>query len=89
MIPPTEAAPGNQSDRVHVFPPMIDLPRVNPVGVTEIPAAFSQNPRRHSPLMRLFAGALVAIFTSVVLVTGAMSLASWCLTSDAGAPFPF
>ena len=67
---------------------MMELPRVNPVGVTEVPDDFVRSPRRHSPLARLFAAALTAIFVAVVLGTGVASLASWCLTSDAGTPFP-
>ena len=68
---------------------MIELPRVNPVGVTEVPAGFVRTPRRHSLAQRCFAFALALVFVAVVLGTGAASLATWCLTSDAGMPFPF
>ncbi|MEM9176260.1 MAG: hypothetical protein AAGC67_13620 [Myxococcota bacterium] len=68
---------------------MIELPRVNPVGVTEVPDDFVRTPRRHPFLLRFFAAVLAAVFLAVVLGTGAASLATWCLTSDAGAPFPF
>ena len=68
---------------------MIEIPRVNPVGVTEIPDDFVRTPRRHSFVVRCFAAALALVFLAVVLGTGAASLATWCLTSDAGAPFPF
>ena len=68
---------------------MIELPRVNPVGVTEVPEDFVRTPRRHSLAVRALASILVVVFTAVVLGTGVASLASWCLTSDAGSPFPF
>lgn len=68
---------------------MIELPRVNPVGVTEVPDDFVRAPRHHSLLLRCFAAVLAATFVAVVLGTGAASLATWCLTSDAGIPFPF
>ena len=68
---------------------MMELPRVNPVGVTDVPDDFVRTPRRHSFVTRCFAGALAAVFVLVVLGTGAASLATWCLTSDAGSPFPF
>ena len=65
---------------------MINLPRVNPVGVSEVPAEYSQQPRQHVLGHRTFAAALAFIFTAVVLGTGVASLASWCLTSNAGSP---
>ncbi|MCR9096084.1 MAG: hypothetical protein NXI30_17810 [bacterium] len=68
---------------------MIDPPRVNPVGVTEIPDGFVRTPRRHPFAVRCFAAVLALVFVAVVLGTGAASLATWCLTSDAGSPFPF
>ncbi len=68
---------------------MIELPRVNPVGVSEIPDEFVRTPRRHPLSSRVLAGVLAVTFTAVVLATGVMSLATWCLTSDAGAPYPF
>lgn len=68
---------------------MTELPRVNPVGVTEVPDDFVRTPRRHSLLLRCFAALLVLVFVAVALGTGTASLATWCLTSDAGTPFPF
>lgn len=68
---------------------MIDLPRVNPVGVTEIPDDFSRRPRTQPFILRCIAAALALILLAVILHTGSASLAIRCLTSQAGAPFPF
>ena len=68
---------------------MIELPRVNPVGVSEVPDDFVRRPRRFSAAFRLVAALVAIVFTTVVIGTGVASLAAWCLTSDAGSPFPF
>lgn len=70
-------------------PTPIEPPRVNAVGVTEVPDGFARAPRRYPIALRCFAAVLALVFVLVVLGTGAASLATWCLTSDAGAPFPF
>lgn len=67
----------------------MEIPRTNAVGLLEVPDDYHRSPRRHSKSMRLAAGFLAAIFTAAVVGTGAASLARYCLTSHAGAPFPF
>ncbi len=57
-------------------------PRVNPVGVAEIPTGYAQQPRRYPPGIRALAGMLLTSFVAVVLVTTAVSLGAYCLTSD-------
>jgi len=68
-------------------PPM-DLPHVDPVGVTRIPADYVQRPRRFRRGARVAAGAVLAAFVAVGLATTAASLGAWCLTSHAGSPSP-
>lgn len=67
---------------------MIELPRVGPVGLTEIPEDYVRTPRQHGPWMRAFCLVLVGAFVTTMLWTGVESLARYCLTSHAGFPFP-
>ena len=68
---------------------MVNLPSVNPVGVCLTPERFHQRPRIYPASVRAIAAGLLLTFAVVVLWTGANSLAQYCLTSHAGAPFPF
>jgi len=60
----------------------MELPRVNPVGLTEIPPGFQVRRRRYSLIARVVATAVLALFILVATVTTVVSLGSYCLTSD-------
>ena len=60
----------------------MEFPRVNPVGLAEIPPSFQPRRRRYSLMARVVATALVVVFTLVVAVTTVVSLGAYCLTSD-------
>lgn len=66
----------------------VDLPRVDPVGLVEVPQGFACARRVHSRALRAAAGALIAAFLTVGVATTVDSLGAWCLTSHAGAPPP-
>jgi hypothetical protein len=61
----------------------MELPRVNPIGLTEIPPGFQARRRRYSLTARVVATVVLAVFALVVTVTTVVSLGSYCLTSDA------
>jgi hypothetical protein len=61
----------------------MEIPRVNPIGLTEIPPGFQARRRRHySRTARVVATAVLAIFALVATVTTVVSLGAYCLTSD-------
>ncbi len=60
----------------------MEIPRVNPIGLTGIPPDFQARRRRYSLTARVVATALIVIFTLVATVTTVVSLGSYCLTSD-------
>ena len=60
----------------------MDVPRVDPIGLSEVPGAFSQTPRRHSRATRAMTTVLIGIFVGVSSVTTAVSLGAYCLTTD-------
>lgn len=60
----------------------MELPRVNPVGCTEVPPDFQARSRRYALAARVVATAVLAVFILVVTVTTVVSLGSYCLTSD-------
>jgi hypothetical protein len=66
----------------------MQTPYVNAVGIVEEPVAYESRPRPYSSTARLIAGMLLGIFLFVSMTTSIVSLASYCLTSHAGAPFP-
>jgi hypothetical protein len=66
----------------------MQLPRVNPVGILETPPGFRTRPRSHPTAIRLAAALVLVAFTIVVVVTSAVTLGEYCLTSHAGAPLP-
>jgi len=72
----------NPSIRSKREDPTMELPRVNPIGLTEIPSGFQARRRRYSLMARVVATAVLAIFALVVTVTTVVSLGSYCLTSD-------
>lgn len=62
------------------------IPRVSPIGVSEVPDGYARSPRRYPTPMRAMAAAMLLALTTVVFVTTAQSLANYCLTSQASAP---
>jgi hypothetical protein len=61
----------------------MDLPRVNPIGITEHPEGFEAAPRRFTPGQRAFAWVVLVLFLAVIVVTSTVSLGRYCLTTDA------
>lgn len=66
--------------------PIMELPRVNPVGVSEIPASFSSSARIYPSKVRALAAALILAFLAVGTATTVFTLGQYCLTSHAGRP---
>lgn len=62
----------------------LDLPSVSPVGLLRSPAGFDSAPRRHPPLRRILAAALLALVALVTVLTTVGSLGSYCLTTEPG-----
>ena len=60
----------------------MEIPRVNPIGLTEIPPGFQARRRRYSLTARVVATAVIVVFALVATVTTVVSLGSYCLTSD-------
>jgi hypothetical protein len=60
----------------------MELPRVNPVGLTEIPPGFQAGRKHYSLTARVVATVVLAVFALVVTVTTVVSLGAYCLTSD-------
>lgn len=60
----------------------MDLPRVTPVGLLELPDGFEASPRRFPRPLRVLAGLLLALFFAATVATGAVSLGRYCLTTD-------
>ena len=62
----------------------MDTPRINPVGIVEYPEGYEAHPRGFSRPLRLFASLLLFFFFAATVVTGAVSVGAYCLTSDGG-----
>lgn len=60
----------------------MDVPRVDPIGLSAVPKAFSQTPGRHRRATRALATVLIGVFAAVASVTTAVSLGAYCLTTD-------
>lgn len=60
----------------------MEFPRVNPIGLTEIPPGIQARRRRYSLIACVVATAVLTVFILVVTVTTVVSLGSYCLTSD-------
>lgn len=60
----------------------MEPPRVNPIGILEIPPDLASSPRRFSRPLRLLAGLLLALFVLGTVVTTVVSLGRYCLTTD-------
>lgn len=79
---PEASSAGDGADGEESYGPSFDLPRVNPVGVVEVPREYSSTPRAYPLGLRLLAGALLGFFALVVTISTARSLAAYCLTSQ-------
>lgn len=62
----------------------LPTPRVNAVGIIELPDGYAQSETRHSPSIRRMAWLFLVLFASVTLTTSILSLGAYCLTSDGG-----
>ena len=62
----------------------METPRVNPVGLVEVPDDYEALPRRFSSGQRLFAGLVLLLFFAATVGTSIVSLGAYCLTSDSG-----
>ncbi len=60
------------------------VPVVSPIGLLESPRGFAAAPRRHPPVRRLLAAALLALVALVTVLTTVTSLGSYCLTTEPG-----
>lgn len=59
-------------------------PRVSPVGVVERTPGFLESPRVYGCTRRIAAACILALFATVSVGTTVASLASYCITSEAG-----
>lgn len=66
----------------------MEVPRVDPVGLGEVPASWVQRPRAFPRAVRVVAAAVLAAFVFVGVTTTVLSLGAYCLTSQAGVPAP-
>lgn len=62
----------------------LPTPRINPVGVLEVPAGYVQGTGQHRPWIRRLAWVFLALFASVTITTSILTLGAYCLTSDGG-----
>lgn len=62
----------------------MDLPRVNPIGIVELPEDYQATPRRWPAPLRWAATVILATFVLVTLTTTVVSLGQYCLTTDGG-----
>ena len=60
----------------------MELPRVDAIGIVRYPPGYQPSARQRSPILRLVAGVMLMVFLVVVVVTTAISLGRYCLTSD-------
>ncbi len=60
------------------------LPRVNPVGIVEVPSEYEAQPRQFSAAWRWASMTILVAFVLAMLVTTVASLGRYCLTSDGG-----
>ena len=68
------------------FSIIMELPRVNPIGIVEAPATYEASPRRLPMALRLVAVILLIAFTTVGTVATVVSMGKYCLTSYAAMP---
>jgi len=66
----------------------MEIPRVNAVGLLEVPEDYVARPRPLPVVMRLAAASILLAFGLVGTVTTVASLGRYCLTSNATSPSP-
>jgi hypothetical protein len=66
----------------------VQPPRVNPVGVLESPPEFAHSPRSYSVALRVAAIGVLGAFLVTGIATTVYSFATYCITTQAGAPAP-
>ena len=64
------------------LPAPLHVPFVDPVGLLRAPPLWSRRSAAASPRRRWLALVLAALFAAMTLLTGALSLGAYCLTSD-------
>ncbi len=62
----------------------MNIPRVNPVGLVELPDDYEVEPRRFSRRQRFAVGLLLFFFFAATVGTSIVSVGAYCLTSDGG-----
>jgi hypothetical protein len=62
----------------------METPHVDAVGLVRYPEDYEAIPRELPVWKRLFAAVLLLFFFAVTVVTGAVTLGAYCLTSDGG-----
>ena len=67
---------------------ILELPRVNPIGLVESPGSFETSPRKLPMALRFVAATILVVFTVAGTVTTVVTLGAYCLTSHAGSPNP-
>lgn len=69
-------------------PNAMELPRVDPVGLTVVPNGFGRSARVHSRAARVLACGIALAFALVATATTVLTLGAYCITSQAGTPSP-
>ena len=62
----------------------METPRVNPIGLVEVPDDYEAEPRRYTRRQRLAVGLLLFFFFAATVGTSIVSVGAYCLTSDGG-----
>ena len=62
----------------------LPTPRINAVGVLEVPEGYVHGTGSHPPWIRRLAWFFLALFASVTITTSILTLGAYCLTSDGG-----
>lgn len=62
----------------------LPTPRINPVGMLEVPEGYVHGTGSHPPWIRRMAWVFLALFASVTITTSILTLGAYCLTSDGG-----
>jgi hypothetical protein len=60
----------------------VDLPRVSPTGILEIPRGYRARPAKTPRRLKIIAAVVLLSFLLVGIATTALSLGRYCLTTD-------
>jgi hypothetical protein len=66
------------------LPQEFRIPTVNPVGIVEYPKGYTGRPRGFSPVLRAFALFFLLLFFTGTVITTAVTLGEYCLTTHGG-----